>query len=416
MKYDVAVLGAGMVGVSCALHLQASGKTVALIDRREPGRETSFGNAGIIQREAVEPYELPRRFSFLAHAATNRRLDVRYHAGALARMAGPLYAYYRNSALASHAALSREYASIIALSLETHGELIKASRAEALLGNKGYLSLFRSEKELHKAYAKADARAQFGVSHRKLSGADLAGEEPALNANFAGAVHWTDPETIRSPGDLVLAYARLFTERGGSLYLGDAASLRHPQAGEWQINAADGNTISAAEIVVALGPWSVMLTKRFGYAPPMFFKRGYHMHYAAQPGRELRHWMIDAEMGFVLCLMKDGIRLTTGAELALLDTRATPRQLQAAEKVAQRDFPVGARVDAEPWMGTRPCMPDMKPVIGAAPSVAGMWCAFGHGHQGFTLGPATGELLAALMTGRKPRIDLAPFAPGRSFS
>jgi len=294
--------------------------------------------------------------------------------------------------------------------------LIKAAKAEALIGSKGYLTLFRTEKELHKTFSKADRRAEFGVSHRKLSGADLAREEPALHASFAGAVHWTDPETIRSPGDLVLAYARLFTERGGDLLLGDAASLQHPQAGEWQIKAADGSTISAAEVVVALGPWSAILTKRFGYAPPMFFKRGYHMHYAAQPGHELRHWMIDAEMGFVLCPMKDGIRLTTGAELALIDTPPTPRQLEAAEKVAQRDFPVGARVDAAPWMGTRPCMPDMKPVIGAVPSTPGMWCAFGHGHQGFTLGPATGELLAALMTGRKPRIDMAPFAPGRSFS
>jgi D-amino-acid dehydrogenase len=416
MKYDVAILGAGMIGVSCALHLQRCGKTVALIDRREPGRETSFGNAGIIQREAIEPYELPRKLSFLAHAATNRRLDVRYHLGALALMARPLYAYYRNSAKERHAAISRDYASIIALSLETHAELIKAARAEALIGTQGYLTLCRSEKELSRLYGKADARERFGVAHRKLSGADLAREEPALKATFAGAVHWTDPVTIRSPGDLVQAYARLLIERGAHVLRGDAASLNNHMQGEWQIEAADGNPIRAAEVVIALGPWSVMVTKRFGYAPPMFFKRGYHMHYAVQPAQQLGHWMIDAEQGFVLCPMKNGIRLTTGAEIALTDSPATPHQLDMAEKIARRDYPLGARVDQQPWKGTRPCMPDMKPVIGQIPSINGMWCAFGHGHQGFTLGPATGELLAAMMTGRKPQIDMTPFSPGRSFT
>src|SRR6185437_12015025 len=132
MTYDVAVLGAGMVGVSCALHLQAKGKNAVLIDRREAGLETSYGNAGLIQREATEPYELPRRLSFLAGAATNRRLDVRYHFGGLAHMVGPLHAYYRNSAGPKFAAISREYESIIALSLETHARLIQDAKAEAL--------------------------------------------------------------------------------------------------------------------------------------------------------------------------------------------------------------------------------------------------------------------------------------------
>lgn len=416
MKYDVAVLGAGMIGVSCALHLQAKGKMVALIDRREPGRETSYGNAGLIQREATEPYEMPRKLSFLAGAAINRRLDVRYHFGALASMAGPLYAYYRNSAGPAFAAISRDYASIIALSLDTHTQLIRDANAESLIGAQGYLTLHRTESELHETYASADARVKLGVSHRKLDRAALAQEEPALSDRFIGAVHWTDPISIKSPGDLVQAYANLFTERGGVFRFGDALSLQQAGAEEWQIQTADSGTISAKEIVVALGPWSVMLTRRFGYTPPLFFKRGYHMHYAPVPGRTLQHWMIDGESGFVICPMKDGLRLTTGAELAQVGARMTPNQLEQAEKVARRDFPLGERVEPQPWVGARPCMPDMKPVIGAVPGTPGLWCAFGHGHQGFTLGPATGELLAALMTGAKPRIDMAPFAPDRKFS
>ena len=414
MKYDAVVLGAGMIGVSCALYLQASGKSVVLLDRRDPGLETSFGNAGLIQCECTEPYEWPRKLSFLLTGATNRRVDVRYHPGALMQLLGPLHTYYRNSAPEPHAAISRAYASIIALSLETHQQLIKDAHAEALQGAPGYCTLFRTEGELHKFFEKADRRASHGIRHRKLDAAAVRALEPALSGAFIGGVYWLDPVPIKDPGGLVQAYARLFKERGGRVVHGDAMTLQRRDGQTWQVQAAD-EMISAREAVIALGPWSVELTQRFGYAPPLFTKRGYHMHYAPISGRPLNHPVIDAEYGYVVLPANSGIRLTTGAELALVDAPATPNQVDAAERIARRDFPLGERIDPAPWKGARPCMPDMKPVIGAVPGVDGMWCAFGHGHQGFTLGPATGELLAALMTGAKPRIDMQPFSPARAF-
>lgn len=413
MTHDIIVLGAGMVGVGCALHLQARGQSVALLDRRAPGLETSYGNAGIIQREAIAPYALPRDLGFLLSGATNRRVDVRYHAGDAARMLGPLWTYYRNSAPDLYQQISREYETLIALSLETHAALMRDAGAEHLVAGQGYLMLYRSERELHSFFAVADERAQAGVHHLKLTGADVAREEPSLMGEFAGAVRWTDPVAIRSPGDLVQAYARLFEQRGGALHLGDAMGLRPSGAGGWQVDTADGGMLEAKQVIVALGPWSMQLTSRFGYTAPVIPKRGYHMHYARLPGKPLHSTIIDAEYGYVVAPMKDGLRLTTGAELAHVDAPRTPTQIEAAEKIARQSFPLGERVDPEPWMGTRPCMPDMKPVFGAVPSVPGMWCAFGHGHQGFTLGPITGELLAAMVTGATPRVDVRPFSPAR---
>ena len=413
MTHDIIVLGAGMVGVGCALHLQARGQSVALLDRRAPGLETSYGNAGIIQREAIAPYALPRDLGFLLSGATNRRVDVRYHAGDAARMLGPLWTYYRNSAPGPYLQISREYETLIALSLDTHTQLMRDAGAGDLVAGQGYLMLYRSERELQSFFEVADERAQSGVHHLKLTGADVAREEPSLVGEFAGAVRWTDPVAIRSPGDLVQAYARLFEQRGGAVLLGDAMGLRPSGSGGWQVDTADGGMLEAKQVVVALGPWSMQLTSRFGYTAPVIPKRGYHMHYARLPGKPLNSTVIDAEYGYVVAPMKDGLRLTTGAELAHVDAPRTPTQIDAAEKIARQSFPLGERVDAEPWMGTRPCMPDMKPVFGAVPSVPGMWCAFGHGHQGFTLGPVTGELLAAMMTGATPRVDVRPFSPGR---
>ncbi|WP_332751860.1 NAD(P)/FAD-dependent oxidoreductase [Hydrogenophaga sp.] len=413
MKHDIIVLGAGMVGVGCALHLQARGQSVALLDRRAPGLETSYGNAGIIQREAIAPYALPRDLGFLLSGATNQRVDVRYHAGDAARMLGPLWDYYRNSAPEVYKQISREYETLIALSLESHTQLMNDAGANDLVAGQGYLMLYRTERELQSFFEVADERAKDGVHHIKLTGADVAREEPSLVGAFAGAVRWTDPVAISSPGDLVQAYARLFEQRGGAVHLGDATTLRKTDAGGWQVDTADGQTLEASQVVVALGPWTTQLTERFGYTAPVIPKRGYHMHYTRLPGKPLNSTIIDAENGYVVAPMKDGLRLTTGAELANADSPRTPTQIDAAEKIARQSFPLGERVDAEPWMGTRPCMPDMKPVFGPVPEVPGLWCAFGHGHQGFTLGPVTGELLAAMMTGATPRVDVRPFSPGR---
>jgi D-amino-acid dehydrogenase len=137
------------------------------------------------------------------------------------------------------------------------------------------------------------------------------------------------------------------------------------------------------------------------------------MHYEAAREAGLNHPVCDPEAGFVLAPMSRGIRLTTGIELADRDAPSDLRQLGRAEALARRYFPLGRALDPEPWRGSRPCLPDMKPVIGRAARHRGLWFAFGHAHHGFTLGPATGRLLAEMMTGETPFTDPAPYRPDR---
>jgi D-amino-acid dehydrogenase len=142
-------------------------------------------------------------------------------------------------------------------------------------------------------------------------------------------------------------------------------------------------------------------------------KRGYHMHYRAAGDARLNYPMLDAEGGYFLGPMRRGIRLTTGAEFALRDAVRTPVQLERAEPIARRLFPLGERLDSKPWMGSRPCTPDMLPVIGRAPRHASLWFAFGHAHHGFTLGPVTGRLIAEMVTGEAPFVEPAPYSASR---
>ncbi|RQQ09224.1 FAD-binding oxidoreductase [Burkholderia stagnalis] len=409
MKFDTLVLGGGMIGVSVAVHLQQRGLSVALVDRKAPGNETSFGNAGLIQREGVYPYAFPRGFGTLLKYACNRSPDVRYHAAAMPKLAPFLYRYWRNSHPARHAAIARAYAPLIEHCVTEHRALIDAAGAGALLRDGGWLKVFRRAATRDAETRNAERwRAEYGVTFDALDAAGLRDAEPFLSKELIGALRYTGSDSIRDPHALVTAYARHFERLGGRIVTGDALTLAHDPGHGWRVDTAEG-PLDAHAAVVALGPWSDLLCERLGYRLPLAVKRGYHMHYAAQPGARLNRPVLDADGGFLVAPMTRGIRLTTGAELGLRDTPATPAQLAAVEPVARRLFPLGARVDGVPWLGRRPCTPDMLPVIGAAPRHRDLWFAFGHAHHGFTLGPVTGRLVADLMMGTPPFVDPAPF-------
>ncbi len=414
MAKTTLVLGAGIVGVSVAVHLQRRGRDVVLVDRRGAGEETSFGNAGLIQREGVVPYGFPREIGLLIRYMLNNRIDAHYHATALPAAAPFLLRYWWNSAPERHKAIARAYAPLIENSISEHDDLIRASGAGHLIGKRGWQKAFRTEKARDLEYALAEGwKRDFGVAYEALDATALSRAEPHLKPAFVGALRWLEPWTVLSPHALTQAYLAYFQSLGGRFVRGDAMTLKRPASGKgWQVLTSEG-TVAAEEVVLALGPWADRLAETLGYRLPLGIKRGYHMHYAPSGNAVLNDWTMDAERGYFLAPMSQGIRLTTGAEFADRDAPKSPVQLDRAEKVARQIFPLGDRLDPEPWMGARPCTPDMMPVIGKAPRHDDVWFSFGHAHHGLTLGPVTGRLLAEMMTGEKPFLDASAFRAER---
>jgi D-amino-acid dehydrogenase len=401
-----------MVGTCTAVHLALRGHRVTLVDRREPGRETSYGNAGIIQREGVRPRAFPRDLGELLRIATKRGLDSRYDLAALPGYATPLAQYWWHSDPERYRRIVADYAPLIAHSVSEHAELITAAGAEALIKKHGWMLVFRTPETRDRTFAEAEEAARdYGVELAKLDGAQLATAEPALRIPMAGALHWTAPWTVRDPGGLVAAYAKLFTSIGGTIATGDAATLRAAGSG-WAVDTRSG-AVDAGEVVLALGPWAREATQKLGYRLPLFVKRGYHREYAETPGSALNHPLLDVESGFLIAPMRRGVRLTTGAEFARIDAPKNSTQVDGCETIARELVDLGDRLDPEPWMGARPCTPDMKPIIGRAPKHSNLWFAFGHAHHGLTLGAVTGRLLAEMMTGQTPFLNAAPFAAER---
>lgn len=410
MTRHILVLGAGMVGTCTALHLAQRGHAVTLVDRREPGRETSYGNAGIIQREAVEPYAFPRQVGKLLRVALKQGADVNYHLAALPRLAAPLARYWAASQPQRHARIARDHAALIAHATTEHQQLITLADAGALVRRQGYRWVFRSAAALDVAAAQARRLAEaHGLRIELLDAAGMAAAEPALRRPVAGGVHWLDPWTVADPGELVTRYAQALVQQGGRLLRGDAASLA-PAGSGWKVQTSEGE-VQAEQAVVALGPWSATLLQRLGYRYPLFVKRGYHRHYRSATPPQVS--LYDLEAGLVMGPMRQGVRVTTGAEFAALDAAPTPVQMQRAEALARELVDLGPPAEPEPWLGARPCTADMLPLIGAAPRHRGLWLNLGHAHQGFTLGPVSGRLLAELMDGAAPVVDPAPYAPTR---
>jgi D-amino-acid dehydrogenase len=155
------------------------------------------------------------------------------------------------------------------------------------------------------------------------------------------------------------------------------------------------------------------LLARFGLRLPLAVKRGYHRHFRAQGNAGLTRPVLDAEVGYLVTPMEQGIRITTGAEFAARDAPPSPVQFDRIMPRARQLFPLGERADGKTWLGSRPCLPDSRPVIGRAPGQAGLWLALGHAHWGLTLGPATGRMIAEMMTGVPPFCDPAPYRAER---
>ena len=410
MAKHILVLGAGMVGTCAALELRLRGHDVVLVDRRPPGEEASYGNAGLIQREAVEPYAMPRDWRTLLGVAFRRGIDVSYHVSGVLAARSQLAHYWRASAPASHRAVSREYARLIEHSVSEHARLQALAGAQDLVRSDGLRFIYRTPRALDEAIADAQRLQQdYGVRSLALDARALSEAEPAFRVPIAGALHWLDPRSVVDPGELVKRYARLFQQRGGRLVTGDADTLS-PSAAGWQVETSEGR-IQAEHAVLATGAWAGDFTRRLGYRWPLFVKRGYHRHFIG--GARLNVPTLDAELGYVLAPQRQGLRITSGAEIARQDARPTPRQLAGAEARARELLDIGRPVESQPWVGSRPCCADMKPLIGAAPRHRGLWIDCGHGHQGFTLGPASARLLADLIEGGVPYTPAEPVSPAR---
>lgn len=412
MERDIVIVGAGMVGVCCALEMQRRGARVTLIDRRAPGLETSYGNAGCFARSSIVPFNNPTLRHALPKLLGNNTPQFRYRLGYLLRETRWAMSFLAHSREHVFSQTARALDALIQLSNGEHLRLLAEAGVTHRLRENGWLFLYRSEAGYAGSAFSQQIYRQFGIDIETLDAEGVKALEPSLAPLFPRGLWVKDSRSVDNPGAVVAAYAALFQARGGQIVQAQVTSIAR-DGQDWQVVADDARQWRARDVVVALGPWSKALFAQLGLRVPMAFERGYHRHFAAQSGAGLNRPIYDTAAGYVMSPMEMGLRLSTGVELSDCEAPPRPVQMDLVEASAREAFPLGEALQQTPWMGRRPTLPDSRPMIGAVPGREGLWCAFGHQHIGFSTGTGTASLLGALMHGEAPPIDPTPFAPSR---
>ncbi|WP_349358175.1 FAD-binding oxidoreductase [Stappia sp.] len=407
----VHILGAGIVGLATAATLQARGHEVTLIDRAEPGSQTSRGNASGIAWTDVAPLASP---------------DVwRKAPGWLLDPLGPLsirpaYALsilpwmLRFLAASRPSAMRRSVAAIAALNAEAlpaWERLWTQTQTGGRARHEGCLDVFDKPGEVARARPGWQLQRDHGIEVRELSGDEIRAMEPDLGPTVAGGAfipgwaHLDDPFAMC--GDL----ERVVRARGGTILRGEVVGLT-ANADAVQLSLRDGPLIAAEHLVIAGGAWSRRLAAALGEDVPLDTERGYNIT-VPKPGVSFRRFIMLAGYGFVLSPIAAGLRIGGAVEFAGLTAEPNWARVDALVARARRVVPGLKAETGERWMGFRPSLPDSLPVISRSRTVPRVVYAFGHAHHGLTQAATTGELVADLIAGRAPGIDLAPYAVDR---
>lgn len=406
---DVAVIGAGAVGLSSALELQSQGHKVVLIDPDLPRARASFGNLGVISRFSIFTMASPaiwgKAFSYLLNRSP--ALRIRYSAFPyFARWLAHFLSCCSESHWRRSAAVLNPF---VGAAYDHHVRLAKYADATALVKQAGSLELFRYERTFESDALAREMLTEAGVRYSVVNRGEIRELEPSLGDVFCKGLFIHDSGSIDSPGRLLELYQKAFLARGGTLIRTHARAIE-PGADSVTVHLRTGGRVRSARAVVAAGVWSAELIAPLGYRVPFTAERGYHMHFERRPGATLERPMFDIEMNYGAAQMGDTVRLCSGVELARPDDPPDHRQLKLATERARSALPIGAPVKDSEWVGSRPSSADGLPIIGRSRRHPQLFFAFGHGHVGLSTGPVTGRIIAALVADETPPVPIAPFA------
>lgn len=404
---QIAVIGAGVVGLAIAEALCNEGHEVVLIDPEPPGTGASYGNAGTIADYAVLPVGTPAVLKSLPSLLFNRNSPLAIRPGALGALAPWLLRFARQSLPGPALRNATAIAGLLSGARELWTDLAARVGGLDLMRTEGCLYLYETPKALKGAAADMEFRRSLGVEVELLSGPELSVLEPGLPemagaAFFPNAVFLADPGAmVQRLGQAALQYAGLLTGRVDTL----------TRQFDGVILEGEGFRLHAKQVILAAGAHSRDLARMAGDRLPLDTERGYHIEFdMARP--LLNRPCCPTERGFYLCPMSGRLRVAGTVELGGLTAPPSPHRIARLLDGARTVFPFLQEPDRQ-WMGFRPSMPDSLPVIGPSALGPEVIHAFGHGHIGLTLAPVTAQIVADLVAGRTPDRDLSAFRATR---
>ncbi|MBN9489725.1 MAG: FAD-binding oxidoreductase [Alphaproteobacteria bacterium] len=408
---QVVVVGAGIVGVSSAIYLRRAGFNVTVIDPLPSPGGASFGNAGIISADTTLPIALPGMLwkvpGWLADPMGPLTVRKRY----LLKAMPWLMRWVRAGFMDRVIPISEAIRSLHKDAWDVYRDLLTPDAFSDLLRPGGHVQMWNGDEVSKTGKLEHEIRTRLGVESQRLSRSDLRNmfpgiaDKPMTGYMIRGNGHTVSPRRlVRHLCDVARAEGAVFVpERVMKLIPGEA--------GGWTIMTNAANHL-AEKVLVAAGAWSSSLLDPIGVKLPLDTERGYHAM-IADPSIALPYTILHKDWGMSLSPMDEGLCASGTVEIAGVAAAPDENRARILAQKARYVFPDLKGRDPILWMGCRPSFPDTLPVIDAAPGHRDLYLFFGHGHYGMTGGPTGARLIAQMMRGSAPSIDMRPYSATR---
>ncbi len=406
----IAVIGAGLVGCSCALWLQKKGFQVTLIDPDEPGSGTSSGNAGAIATYGCVPVNSPDIFRRMPALLVSKDSPLTLDLGYVLRHPRWSIDFLLNCREHKVARIIRLLGGLLARTWDGLDPLLDMANARDLLAQRDFMHVYRDQREFDRAWKSNQARREQGVNFVELDRGDIRDLEPNIKIPFERGLLFDGISHVLDPMALCQRYVECLKRNNGQHLRHRALEVRH-DADSVQIGLDNDDSLDAKRVVIAAGAFS----KQIDGIPAQLLKldteRGYHVQFS-----DMQHLLSRPvswhHAGFYATPMNQGMRFAGTVEIAGYHDRKNPRIIEYMTRKAREMLDLPEKPDQE-WLGFRPTCPDSLPVIGFSTMSEHILYAFGHQHLGVTLSGITGKLIAELANGEEPGHNITPFSPRR---
>lgn len=408
---DVLVIGAGVVGLSAALAAQARGLRVAVVDREGPAAGASAGNAGAFAFTDILPLASPG----ILRKAPKWLLDplgpLTVPPAYALKIAPWMFRFWRACSPAAVARSTVAQTGLMDLSKAELEPFLRLTGTEGMLRRDGNLQVYEGTAEFKASLPGWQARTDHGIEFHHMTPAEMADLQPGLSSRFTHGTFTPGWYSIADPKLYTLALADRFRAQGGQILTAEVAALEPGEAAV-TLRLKGGARLTAAQVVLAAGAFSHRIARSIGEKIPLETERGYNTTLPAD-AFDLRTQITFGGHGFVISRLSTGIRVGGAVELGGLELAPNYKRSEAMLKKAQAFLPGLRPTSGVQWMGFRPSLPDSLPAIGPARATPRVIHAFGHGHLGLTQSAGTARIVADLLTGQRPALDLTPFSPQR---
>ena len=407
----IAVIGAGMVGVSTAIWLQRDGHKVVLIDREGPAAGTSYGNGGVVVPSGIVPVNSPGLIKKAPGMLMRSESPLFIHWPYLPRLLPWLMRYLARANARDARQVASALKPLLHQSVEQHQALAQDTGAEKWIEPSDYVFVYDNAEAFHSDKFAWAVRRELGISWDEFDAEGFTDYDPAFGSLGQYAIRLPGHARITNPGQYVMDLAEHFQDQGGEMLIAAAENIELEQ-GKLSAVKTDQGAVECDAAVIAGGVWSRALAEKIGVKIPMESERGYHID-LINPSLMPRSAMMLASGKFVITPMHGRIRCAGIVEFGGLHAPASKAPLELLKKHIKHSLPELEYDSMEEWMGHRPAPADSIPFIGRFDKTAELYAAFGHHHVGLTAGPKTGRIIADLIANRNLDIDMTPYRVSR---